>query len=70
VEVTVESLSNPWEMAGSILSHVAQRGGVDVRVSGFNGYIWARILSTSGHADMLFQARQIQPEIYASEQSP
>jgi hypothetical protein len=58
-EVLVDSLSDPWEMADSVLSHVERLRGVDVRVSGFGGFVWVRILYPSGYTDVLFQTRKI-----------
>jgi hypothetical protein len=63
VEVSIDCISDPWEMADSILSHIARRGAAEVRVSGFSGYVWVRLLSTSSHADVLFQAQKAPPEI-------
>ena len=41
----------------------------DVRVSGFDGFIWARILSPSGYTDILFQAQKNYPEFFAPEET-
>jgi hypothetical protein len=62
VEVLIDNISDPWEMADSILSQVVRLEAVDVRVSGFGGFVWVRILSPSGYSDVLFQTQNNQPE--------
>ena len=69
VEILIDSVSEPGEMAGSILAHVMRLGGMDVRVSGFDGFIWARILSPAGYTDVLFQAQRNLPELFAAAES-
>jgi hypothetical protein len=54
-EVLIDSISDPWEMADSVLSHVERLRGVDVKVSGFGGFVWVRIVSPSGHTDVIFR---------------
>ncbi len=62
VEVLVDDISDPEEMASAILTQVERLGASHVRVSGFDGFIWARILSLSGYSDVLFQAQRNPPE--------
>jgi hypothetical protein len=69
LEILVDNLSEPGEIASSILTHVMRLGATDVRVSGFDGFIWARILSSSGHTDVLFQAQRNLPEFFAPAES-
>jgi hypothetical protein len=69
LEILVDNISEPAGMAGSIVAHVIDLGAVDVRVSGFDGFIWARILSPSGYTDVLFQARRNSPELLAATES-
>ena len=57
VEILMDNISDPGEMAGTILAHAMRLGATDVRVSGFDGFIWARILSPSGYTDILFHAQ-------------
>jgi hypothetical protein len=66
LEILVDNVSEPAEMAGSILAHVMRLGAMDVRVSGFDGFIWARILSPSGYTDVLFQAQRSSPDFLAA----
>jgi hypothetical protein len=63
VEVPADGISDPSEMANTILNHAVRLGAADVRVSGYGGYIWARILAAPGYTDILFHAHSIQPEI-------
>lgn len=63
VEVLVDNISDPWEMASTILTQVLRLGATDARVSGFDGFIWARILSPSEYTDILFQALRNQPDL-------
>jgi hypothetical protein len=69
VEVLVDNVSDPWEMAGTIMTHVVRLGATDARVSGFDGFIWARILSPSEYTDILFQAQRNQPEFIIPAES-
>jgi len=64
VEILVDNISDPREMASTILAHFERLSATDVKVSGFDGFIWARIISPPGHTDMLFQAHKIQPDIF------
>jgi hypothetical protein len=66
LEILIDNVSEPAEMGGSILAHVMRLGAMDVRVSGFDGFIWARILSLSGYTDVLFQAHRILPDFLAA----
>jgi hypothetical protein len=68
-EVLIDNISDLWEMADSILSHVVRLGAVDVRISGFGGFIWVRILSSSGYTDLLYQTQKNQPELPISSES-
>jgi hypothetical protein len=69
LEILVDNISEPVEIAGSILAHVMRLGAVDVRVGGFDGLIWARIISPSGYTDVLFQAHKNLPEFPAVAES-
>jgi hypothetical protein len=66
LEVVVDTLSQPAEMAGSILAHAIRLNATDVRVSGFDGLVWARVASTSGFTDVLFHAQRNLPELFAA----
>jgi len=68
-EVLVDNISEPGEMASSILAHTMRLGATDVRVSGFDGLIWARLLATSFYTDVLFQAQGHLPELFAAAES-
>ena len=56
-------------MASTILAQSESLGATDVRVSGFDGFIWARILSPSEYTDILFQAQRNQPEFIITAES-
>jgi hypothetical protein len=56
-------------MAGTIFAQAESLIARDVRVSGFDGYIWARLFSPSGYTDILFQPEGNQPELFAPEAS-
>jgi hypothetical protein len=62
-EILVDNISDPGEMASTILAQAVSLGAMDVRVSGFDSFIWARILSPSRYTDLLFQAPKNRPEI-------
>jgi len=62
VEILVDGISDPGEMASTIFAHAERQGSTDVRVSGFGGFAWARILSPPGYTDVLFQGPRNQPE--------
>jgi hypothetical protein len=64
VEVLVDNISAPGEMASAILAQSERLGATDVRVSGFDGFIWARLLSPPGFTDMLFQTQRSQSELF------
>jgi hypothetical protein len=69
VEVLVDNISDPGEMAGTILAHVMRLSAVEVRVSGFDNFIWTRILAPSGYTDILFQAQKYQPDLFVPEEA-
>jgi hypothetical protein len=58
-----EDVSDPWDIANTILSHADKLDVPDVRITGFGGYIWARILAPSGPTDVLVQASKIRAEL-------
>ena len=64
VEILVDNSSDPGEMATTILAQTVRLAAPDVRVSGFDGFIWARLLSPPGYTDILFQAQRNQPELF------
>jgi hypothetical protein len=70
VEILVDNISDPGEMASTILAQFVRLGATDVRVSRFDGFIWARLLSPPGYTDMLFQAPRNQPEFIVPPESP
>jgi hypothetical protein len=65
LEILMDNISDPGEMAGTILAHVMRLGASDVRVCGFDNFIWARILAHSGYNDVLFQAQRNQIGVFA-----
>lgn len=64
VEVLVDSISDPVEMAGTIFAEAERLGATDARISGFDGFLWGRLLSPSGYTDILFQPPKTQPELF------
>lgn len=62
VEILVDNISDPAEMASTVLAQAGRLGAVDVRVSGFDGLIWARLLAPSGYTDIMFQTPRNPPE--------
>ncbi len=63
VDILPDNGSDPWEIANAVSAHAAKLGSTDVRVSGFCGFIWARILARSGHTDVLVQAQRNRRDI-------
>jgi hypothetical protein len=63
--ILIDDISNPAEMASTVLANVERLGATDLRVSGFDGFIWARIFSLSSYTDILFHALKNQPELTA-----
>lgn len=64
LEILVDNLSEPAEIARSVLEHVMRLGATAVKVSGFDGHIWARINSGSNSTDVLFQAPRTEADIF------
>jgi hypothetical protein len=60
VEVLVDNITDSREMAGAISAQYDYLTATDVRVSGFDGFVWARLLTPSGYTDMLFQPQKSQ----------
>jgi hypothetical protein len=69
MEVLVNDISDPGEIARRILDHAKRQAATNIRISGFDGFVWARILSLPQYADLLFQAPRNQPEIIFSQES-
>jgi len=69
VGILVDDISDPGEMASTILAHVERLVASDIRVSGFDGFIWTRILSLSGYTDILFHARRNPTESFILPES-
>jgi hypothetical protein len=69
VEILVDNISDSWEMASTISAQAVRLGAADVRVSGFDGYVWARILSPPGYTDLLFQAPKNLPELFVAAEA-
>ncbi len=55
-EILAAGITDPQEMAGTILDHAENQAAADVRISGFDGYIWARVFFPPAHTDLIFQA--------------
>jgi len=52
-------------MAAAISAQAERLGATDLRVSGFDGFIWARLLSPLGYVDILFEPDIERPELSA-----
>lgn len=63
VDILANEISDPCEIAAAISDHATKLDATDVRVTGFCGFIWARILAPTGSADVLVQAPANSPEI-------
>jgi hypothetical protein len=70
VEILVNNISDPGEMASAILAHAMRLNATDVRVSGFDNLIWARIVAASGYTDVLSQAQRTQAGSFVLPESP
>ena len=69
-EILVGDIPEPAEMARAIMAQVVRLSGSEAKVAGFDGLIWARILSPSGYTHMLFQTLGNQPEWVDPAESP
>lgn len=70
VEVFLDSISDPWDMASTISSQAENIAATDVRISGFDGLIWARLIPPSGHADILFQPPRTPSGLFVPVEAP
>ena len=62
VEVLVDNISDPWEMASTILAQVIRLGATDVRVSGFDGFIWVRTFLRPDTPTCCFKPKNFNPK--------
>ena len=62
-EILIDNLWGPEEMAEEALSQVLRLGGLEVRIGGFDGFIWARISSPGGFTHILFKPQPDRTEI-------
>jgi predicted NAD/FAD-binding protein len=53
--LVVSGISERWDMVTAILDQLESMGATEVRVSGFDGFVWARLQHGSGYSDMLFR---------------
>lgn len=68
VEALLGNISDTGTMAGTISAQAERLGATDARVSGFDGFIWVRLLCPSGYTDILFQPPRDQPELLVPEE--
>jgi len=61
-EILVDKLVDPGQIAEMTLDYVSRLGAEGVRVSGFGGFIWIRILAPAGFSDLLFQVSKYRLE--------
>lgn len=54
-EVLGGEASDPEEMAGTIFDHAESQSSTDVKISGFDGFVWVRLISPRTHTDLLFR---------------
>jgi len=59
-ELVVDGSGGPAQIAETTWSYVSRLGGEGVRVAGFTGFLWIRILSLGGSNDLLFRIPQIE----------
>jgi hypothetical protein len=57
-ETVIETLCDPTQIADATLHSASKLGAQGVRVSGFGGYIWTRLISPTGPTNILFQIRK------------
>ncbi|HTS68661.1 MAG TPA: hypothetical protein VMO17_06725 [Terriglobia bacterium] len=60
-EVLLEEISEPGVMAATISALYERLDATEVRVSGFDGFLWSRLLHSSGYADLLFRPQKNHP---------
>ena len=68
--ILADNASDPSEIANVISDHAAKLGASDVRIGGFGGFVWARILAPSGHTDVLVQAQRNRPDLLLPIEHP
>jgi hypothetical protein len=56
-EILLDDISEADEIASSILTSSLRLEATNVRMSGFDGYIWSRIIYSQNHADLVFRTR-------------
>ncbi len=69
VEILVDDISEPAEMASTVLAQAERLGAAEVRVSGFDGIIWARLLTPSGYTDIMFQTARNPSELIVAPEA-
>ena len=57
-ETLIETLCDPSDIADATLVSAAKLGAHGVRVTGFSGYVWTRLISPTGVTNILFQVRK------------
>jgi hypothetical protein len=57
-ETLIDTVCDPLEIADATLFSASKLSAQGVRVSGFGGYIWTRILSPTGLTNVLFRIRK------------
>jgi hypothetical protein len=62
-EIMFDKLVDPGQIAETTLEYVSRFAAEGVRVSGFGGFIWIRILASAGFSDLLFQVSRDRPEV-------
>ena len=65
LEVIVATASDHGEMVRVISAQMVARNATGVRISGFDGFIWARIFGGSEFVDVLFQPRGLPTKLLA-----
>lgn len=61
MEVLSSEAFDPQEMAGTIFNHAESQSATDVKISGFDSYVWARIISPPSYTDLLFRTPRVPP---------
>lgn len=69
VEIVVDNMSDPWEMASAIANQYARLRAKDARLSGFDQFIWVRLLSQFEYTDILFHKPTTKPDLLVTPES-
>lgn len=69
VEILVDNMSEPWQMAGAIAAEYARVRAEGAKLSGFDHFVWVRLVSALGYTDILFETPQRAPDLIVTPAS-